>query len=133
MPESRPSPEPPPSPVPGRGQRLGEIGLQRLRASWVLKAAAVSAFMGWGGLIALAIAGKLPFGHAAMVAVMSLASWFFFFWWLPVIDSTIERLGGDPRRRAIGSLLEAIAIGCVVLVHALMAIIVVYAARSSSP
>ncbi len=136
MPES-PSPSPvssvdrPSPPVPGRGRRIGEIGLQRLRESWVLKACAISAFMGWGGLIALTIAGKLTFGQAAMVAVMSLASWFFLFWWLPVIANTIESLGADSRRRAIGVLLESIAIGCVVLVHALMAVIVVYAARSS--
>ena len=127
---SRAGSPPLPPLVTGRGRRIGEIGLQRLRSSVLLKATAIAAFMGYGGLIFLTIVGRIPFPQAAVVAVMSLASWFFLFWWLPVIESTRIRLGDDTGRSGIGTVLETIAIGCVVLVHVLMAIIVVYVARS---
>ena len=105
-------------------------GLQRLRSSKVLKGTAIAAIMGYGALIGLVIFGKLSFEHAAMVAVMSLASWFFLFWWLPVIESTNAKLGANAGPASLGVVLETIAIGCVVLVHVLMALIVVYVARS---
>lgn len=137
MPETTRDPSPPTdvpspaSPVAGRGRRIAEIGRVRLASSWVLKISAVAAFMGYGGLIALLLAGKLGFRLAAMVALMSMASWFFLFWWLPVLECTRQRPGADPRRMAIGAaLLEAVAFTCIVLVHGLMIIIVVYAART---
>ena len=126
------TPEPPsdgPAPVPGRGQRFGEIGLRRLRTSWILRISAIAAFLGYGGLVALLLAGKIPFGLGGTVALLSLASWFFLFWWYPVLERT-RTLDDDPRRQAIGTVLETIAIGCVVLVHVLMAVIVVIAART---
>lgn len=119
----------PAAPVPGRGRR-GDFALQRLRESWILKGSAIAAFMGYGGLIALVLGGKLGFSEAGMVALLSLASWFFLFWWYPVMQRTQERLGEDPSRAAIGPLLESIAIGCIVIVHVFMALIVVYSARS---
>ena len=119
----------PQAPVPGRGQPAVEIALQRLKSRWILRACAVLAFLGYGGLIALVLAGKLPFDLAGFIALLSLASWFFLFWWYPVMQRTFDRLGRDERRQAVGGMLEAIAIGCVVLVHVLMAVIVVYSAR----
>jgi len=107
-----------------------EIGLQRMKASWVLKGCAIGAFMGYGGLIALLLAGKLAFGMAGTVALLSLASWFFLLWWFPILERTKLGLGDDPRRAAIAQVLEWIGVACVVLVHVLMAIIVVYSART---
>ena len=120
----------PVAPVPGRGHGMRDYALQRLRESWILRAAAIAAFMGYGGLIALVLGGKLDFSEAGMVAVLSLGSWFFLFWWYPVMQRTQEQLDQDPRRMAIGPLLEAIAIGCDVVVHVFMALIVVLSARS---
>ena len=108
-----------------------DFGLERLKQSLLLKICAVVAFMGYGGLIALVLAGKLPFGHAGMVALLSLASWFFLFWWYPVMERTVQTLGADERRRMIGGVLEGIAIGCVMIVHFLMAVIVVHTAARS--
>ncbi len=122
--------EPEPAPVAGRGRPFAEMGLRRMKTSWVLKTCAVAAFMGYGGLIALLLAGKLTFGMAGTVALLSLASWFFLLWWYPVLERTKRRLGGDPGRAAIGTILEWVAVSCVVLVHVLMAIIVVYSARN---
>lgn len=120
--------DPPESPVPGRGRPLVEIPLKHLRASLLLKACAVAAFMGYGGLLALLIARKLPFDTAGFIALLSLASWFFLFWWLPVIERT--RIFAGRERGGIPAVLETFAVSCVVLVHVLMAIIVVYAARN---
>lgn len=128
-----PTPDPDasqPAPVAGRGRPFAPMGLRRMKTSWILKACAVAAFMGYGGLIALLLAGKLRFGTAGTVAFLSLASWFFLLWWYPVLERTKRRLGEDPGRAAIGTVLEWIAVSCVVLVHVLMAIIVVYSART---
>ena len=108
---------------------MGDYALQRLRQSRVLQASAIAAFMGYGGLIALVLGGKLGFSEAGMVAVLSLGSWFFLFWWYPVLEKTQERLRGDPRSAAIGPMLELVAIGCFVVVHVFMALIVVYSSR----
>ena len=118
------------APVAGRGRPFAELGLRRMKTSWVLKGCAVAAFMGYGGLVALLLAGKLTFGMAGTVALLSLASWFFLLWWYPVLERTRLRLGEDPQRAVIGTILEWIALSCVVLVHVLMAIIVVYSART---
>jgi pimeloyl-ACP methyl ester carboxylesterase len=126
----RGSEPPPPSPVPGRGHPLPETALRKFRDSWVLKAAAILAFLSYGGLITLLLAGRLPFSVAGVVAVMSLASWFFLFWWYPVFERTLQRLGENPRRQAVASAVEVVAVACVLIVHVLMAIIVVHAARS---
>ena len=119
-----------PAPVAGQGHPFTPLGLRRMKTSWVLKGCAVAAFMGYGGLIALLLAGKLAFGMAGTIALLSLASWFFLLWWYPVLERTKRRLGADPQRAAIGTILEWIAVSCVVLVHVLMAIIVVYSART---
>ena len=118
-------------PVPGRGRPAMDYALSRLKASLLLKVCAVTAFMAYGGLVALVLAGKLPFGTAGMVALLSLASWFFLFWWYPIMERTIQTLGDTPRRRAIGGVLEGIAIACIVVVHFLMAVIVVHTAARS--
>jgi hypothetical protein len=90
----------------------------------------VLAFLGYGGLIALTLADWHFFGTAAKLAITSLASWCFLFWWYPVLERTLVALGDDPRRQWIGRGLESVAITCVLLVHALMAVIIVYQARS---
>jgi hypothetical protein len=120
-----------PAPVPGRGQPRLEFGFRRFRASLLLRGSAVLAFVSYGGLAALVITGRLPFGHAAMVALLSLASWFFLFWWYPVMERTVATLDSETRRRVVGGILEGIASVCVLLVHVLLAIIVVTAAGRS--
>jgi hypothetical protein len=108
-----------------------DYALSRLKASILLRICAVTAFMAYGGLLALVLAGKLSFGHAGVVALLSLASWFFLFWWYPIMERTIQALGDDPRRRAVGGILEWIAIACIVVVHFLLALIVVHSAARS--
>ena len=66
-----------------------------------------------------------------MIVLMSLASWSLLFWWYPILERTVEFLGNDARGRTISSTLESIAIGCVGVVHALMAFIIVTAGVSS--
>ncbi len=67
--------------------------------------------------------------QAGVVAALSLASWFFLFWLISGIQQTIDRLGEEARRTPVREALEVTAIGCVVLVHVLMLVIVVYSAR----
>jgi hypothetical protein len=120
-----------------------EYGLQRLRASRVLQGCLVVAFMCYGGLSFLLVSGRLsegptafgsPFHVAGGVTFLSLASWFFLLRWYPALESTKQAtdaatLRDDRDRRWIPRALEIFAIGCVALVHVLMAIIVVYLAR----
>ena len=117
------------APIRGRGKTV-DFALRRLKANPLLQGSMVMAFVGYGGLIALTLARPSFFGTAAKVALMSLASWCFLFWWYPVLERTLVALGDDPRRQWIGKALEAVAITCVLLVHALMAVIIVYQARS---
>ncbi len=49
------------------------------------------------------------------------------FWWYPVLERTQKVLGDDRRGRIIARTLESVAIGCVVVVHSLMAFIIVRA------
>lgn len=128
MPERPSDPSRPDAPVPGRGQRIAEAGLQCLKTSRLLQGCAVVAFLGYGGLVALVLAGRLPFTQAGVVAALSLASWFFLFWLVSGIQQTVDRLGDPARRTPVRHTLEATAIGCVVLVHVLMTVIVVYSA-----
>ena len=58
----------------------------------------------------------------AMMIVMSLASWTLLFHWYPVLEETQKALGNTEKGRMIGNVLESLAIGCVVVVHVLMAI-----------
>ena len=120
-----------PSPVPGRGQPFVDLALRRLRESLLLRVCAAAAVMGYGGLIALLLARRMHFGMAGTVALLSLGSWFFLLWWYPVRERTFGRPDASGHRAAVGNLLEAVAIGCVVCVHVLMAIIIVYSARST--
>ncbi len=130
MPDTPPDPASADAPVPGRGQRrIAEVGLQRLKASRLLQACAILAFLGYGGLVALVVAGKLEFTQAGVVAGLSLASWFFLFWLVSGIQEMVDRLGERARRAPVRHTLEATAIGCVVIVHVLMTVIVVYSAR----
>jgi len=116
-------------PVPGRGRPFVDVALRRLRDSLLLRICAGVAFLGYGGLVALLLAGRLDFHMAGLVAVLSLASWFILFWWFPVLERTFGRTHVSPQGRTLGTLLEVFAISCVVCVHLLMAIIILYAAR----
>ena len=124
--------EPLPELVPGRG-RLRDYALKRLKASWLLQASMVVAFLCYGAVPFLVILRNaegdrlLAFWSAALIVLMSLASWTLLFWWYPVFERTQEVLGDDHRGRTIAHTLESLAIGCVVVVHALMAYIIVAA------
>ena len=113
-----------------RRRRRIDYALKRLRENWFLKESAVLAFMNYGGVIALALAGLLPHILAGMIVFMSLATWVFLLAWYPVIEETLVATANVPGRAWIGKLLEGIAIGSAVLVHVLMAIMIVLRARS---
>lgn len=130
--------DPLPELVPGRG-RLRDYALKRLKASRLLQASMVVAFLCYGAIPILVMLqvpdprhpaetiSRLGFWSAALVVLMSLASWTLLFWWYPVFERTQEVLGDDERGRTIAHTLESLAIGCVVVVHGLMAYIIVTA------
>lgn len=125
-------PEPLPQLITGRG-RLRDYALKRLKASWLLQASMVVAFLCYGAIPFLLILRnadgdpRLALWSAALIVLMSLASWTLLFWWYPVFERTQEVLGDDARGRTIARTLETLAIGCVVVVHGLMAFIIVTA------
>jgi hypothetical protein len=121
----------PPAPIPGRG-RLRDYALGRLKQSRVLQVSMVLAILCYGALPVLVIwpdpaEPRIAFWSAALMVLMSLASWTLLFWWYPVLERTQEILGDGERGRTIAHTLEAIAIGCVLVVHLLMAFIIVRA------
>ena len=143
MPESL-SPSPPPTGdtprdphpelIPGRG-RLRDYALSKLKKSRTLQVSMIVAICCYGAIPFLAMYPdtehpRLGAQAAAMIVLMSLASWSLLFWWYPVLERTEAHLGNDTRGRTISSTLEAIAIGCVAIVHALMAFIIISAAVS---
>lgn len=130
------APPPPPdsaprAPQPGPGPRLHEYALARLKASRWLQASAVLAFLCYGAIPYLIYARSqgmsagLGVGDAAVLVLMSLASWSLLFWWYPIFARTVVALGDGPRGRAIAGALEVLAVGCVVVVHVLMGVLVV--------
>jgi len=128
------SPESLPRLVPGRG-RLRDYALKRLKASRLLQASMVTAILCYGAIPFLLVfpdpaQPRLSFWVAAMMVLMSLAAWSLLFWWYPVLERTRQVLGQDERGRTIARTLESMAIGCVVVVHALMAFIIVQAGVS---
>lgn len=131
-PEAKPVPEL----VVGRGKRLRDYALQRLKASRALQISAVLAVLCYGALPFLLVypdAGN-PTLHpftAALMVLMSLASWTLLFWWYPVFEYTQKVLGDGTKGRIIARTLETVAIGCVVVVHGLMAYIIVQAGVNS--
>ncbi len=68
---------------------------------------------------------RLGFWAAALIVLMSLASWSLLFWWYPVLERTQDVLGDGGRGRTITATVETLAIGCVVIVHGLLAFIIV--------
>ena len=130
------TPEPLPELVPGRGKRLRDYALERLKRSRVLQVSMVVAILCYGAIPFLVMypdtaSPRLAAWSAAMIVLMSLASWSLLFWWYPVLERTVEYLGDDTRGRTISATLESLAIGCVAVVHALMAYIIVSAGVSS--
>jgi len=130
------TPEPHPDLVPGRGRRLRDYALKRLKQSRVLQVSMVVAVLCYGAIPFLVMypdtsTPRLAAWSAAMIVLMSLASWSLLFWWYPVLEQTVEYLGDDTRGRTISATLESLAIGCVAVVHALMAYIIVSAGVSS--
>ncbi len=135
MPDPK-STEDPPELVVGRGRRLRDYALQRLRASRWLQASAILAVCCYGALPFLLIyphAGdpRLHYSTAALMVLMSLASWTLLFWWYPVFQQTQQVLGTSDKGRIIARSLESMAIACVVVVHGLMAYIIVRAGVTS--
>ncbi|MDJ0521386.1 MAG: hypothetical protein QNJ90_04855 [Planctomycetota bacterium] len=121
--------------VTGRGS-LRDYALKRLKASKLLQISAVIAVLCYGAIPFLVIfpdpaAPRLGFWSAAVVVLMSLASWSLLFWWYPVLERTEEALGDGERGRTIAQTLESLAIGCVLVVHVLMAFIIVRAGVAS--
>ena len=113
-----------------RRPRRVEYALRRLRENRVLQATAALSFMCYGGLIALVLSGQLPFVFAGTIAMISLLTWVFLFWWFPILEQTIRATARMPGKAWIGRSLEAFAIGCAALAHVLMAVMIVVRART---
>ena len=118
-----------------RAQRRGmaQFAISRLRASPVLRACAMLSFLEYGALAMLAVLGaKLRpevwkdgtnFSMAGWMALCSLGSWFFLFAWFPFLELLQGRDRGDGGAISMGRVLETFAIGCVAVVHGMLAII----------
>ena len=134
MPESRPTVRPH-----DHRPRLAAFGLARLRASPVLRACALVAFVEYGALLFLAAFGArlrpnswqdgANFQLAGWLALCSLGSWFSIFAWFPFLESLQGRDGGGGAAAWMGRTLEIFAISCVAVVHGVMAWILVLAVR----
>ena len=130
--DARDTPPEAPELVVGRGRRLRDYALQRLRASRPLQISAILAVLSYGALPFLLVypdasTPRIHGSTAALMVLMSLASWSLLFWWYPVFEHTQKVLGDSPRARILARTLESVAIGCVVVVHGLRAYIIVRA------
>jgi len=67
------------------------------------------------------------FPMAGWLALCSLGSWFFLFLWYPFLQTVQEREREDGRTLLMGRVLETFAIGCVAVVHLVLALILVVA------
>jgi hypothetical protein len=85
-------------------------------------------------MVALLVSGRLKdagtrygnaFVLAAVVSILSLASWFFLWLWYPTLDLTRR---ATQRKAWIGVSLELFAVACVALVTLGMTVIVLYLA-----
>jgi hypothetical protein len=124
--------------VAGRGTPIVEYALSRIRASRVLQASMVAAFMSYGALGFLLVSGRLraalggrglEFVVASIVVLLSLASWAFLLLWYPALQRIEAEVRRDRVRPWMGRVLEIFAIGCVAVVHFLIAWLVVHLAR----
>jgi hypothetical protein len=121
--------------VVGRG-RLRDYALKRLKASRLLQVSAMVAVLCYGAIPFLVIFpdpahARLHLSTASLMVLMSLASWTLLFWWYPVFERTQKVLGDGQQARLIAHTLETMAIGCVVVVHGLMAFIILRAGVTS--
>jgi hypothetical protein len=116
----------------------GAFVLSRIRRSPVLRACGVLAFVEYGALTVWAIFGKSSatgpsrvgvwFPMAGWLALCSLGSWFFLFLWYPFLQSLQnQEERGDGSTPWVGRVLEIFAIGCVAVVHLMLALILVSA------
>ncbi len=127
----------PEAPIPGRG-RLRDYVLERIKASRAIQISMVIAILCYGAIPFLVIfpepgRPRIHFWEAALMVLMSLASWSLLFWWYPVLERTQKVLGDNHRGLTITSTLETLAIGCVVIVHLMMALIIVWVAVTGRP
>ena len=110
--------------------RRVDYALYKLRVSKLLRWTAVLSFLCWGGLIGLALFGRVSLLHGGELALLSLAAWCVLLWWFPILETTIRVTSVLPGKAWIGHTLEGLAIGSTALVHVLMAIMIVFIARS---
>jgi hypothetical protein len=101
-----------------------------MRRSPLLRWTAVLSFLCWGGLIGLVIFGRVSLLQGFQLSLLSMAAWFFLLWWFPILEQTLAFTAARPGKSWIGVVLEGFAISCVALVHVLLAIMVVFLARS---
>ena len=109
--------------------------LSRLRRNAILQVSAVVAFLEYGGLLIWAIFGRSTaegapklgtwFPMASWLALCSLGSWFFLFLWYGSLQVLEGSENGDSGGARMGRVLEHIAVGCVALVHAILAWILI--------
>lgn len=109
--------------------------IARIRRSRLLQGSAALAFLEYGALVIVAVFGPhLPrrtfhdgtnVSFAGWLALCSLGSWSFLFAWFPFLESLLAQERGDGSALRMGRWLEGFAIGCVVFVHAMLAVILV--------
>ena len=114
-----------------RPRQIADFAISRLRASPVLRACALIAFLEYGALVFLAVfgarmrpdfwVGGTNFQLAGWLAICSLGSWFSIFAWFPFLETLQGKESGDGAALRMGRTLEVLAIGCVVFVHGMLA------------
>lgn len=118
--------------MPSRTGRFGRVdyALRKMRRSPLLRWTAVLSFLCWGGMVGLVLFRRVSPLQGLQLALLSLAAWFFLLWWFPILEQTLAYTARRPGKAWIGVVLEGFAIGSVALVHVLLAIMVVFIARS---
>jgi hypothetical protein len=129
----------PPRRSASRPRQIADFAIARLRASPVLRVCALVAFVEYGALAFLAVFGArlrpdfwlegTNFQLAGWLAICSLGSWFSIFAWFPFLQTLQSKDSGDGAALLMGRTLEMLAIGCVAVVHAMLAWTLVLAIR----
>ncbi len=107
------------------------FALSRLRASPILRACMMLAFLEYGMLAFLAVfgtrlrpdmwVGGTNVTLTGFMAICSLGSWLSIFAWFPFLQTLQTQDDGNGSAMLLGKVLETFAILCVAVVHGLMA------------
>jgi hypothetical protein len=116
-------------------RRIVDFALSRIRQSRALQVLGAAAFVEYGALATLHVFGpnrRMPFELVGWMFLCALGSWFFLLAWYPFLETLMGPDADDnPRNKNLGHVLEAVAMGCVAAVHAMLAVVLVWGAKGT--